>query len=72
MSASRTAADIEVSELSEQAAAELFDRICQREMRISGAEFLERWDAGLYEDADPDELTGLADVMLAVPLVREI
>jgi hypothetical protein len=72
MSAGRTAADIEVSELSEQEAAELFDRICQRELQISGAMFLNDWDAGLYRDADPDVCTGLADVLLAIPLVREI
>lgn len=71
MAGSRTAADIEVDELSEQEAAELFDRICRREMHISGHEFLKGWDAGLYLDADVDETTGLADVILAVPLVRE-
>ncbi|MGH3685509.1 MAG: hypothetical protein ACRDSM_10745 [Pseudonocardiaceae bacterium] len=71
MSGSRTAADIEVAELNEHEAAELFDRICLREMHISGAEFLKGWDAGLYLDVEPDEFTGLADVILAVPLVRE-
>jgi hypothetical protein len=72
MSAGRTAADVGIGELSEQDAAELFDRICRRELHTSGAEFLRSWDAGLYGDVDPDAYDGLPDVLMALPLVREV
>jgi hypothetical protein len=57
-------------ELDEQQAADLFDRICQREMGISGAEFLARWDAGLYRGVDVDDVDGLPDVVAALPSIR--
>ncbi|MGH3863831.1 hypothetical protein [Actinokineospora sp.] len=64
------AADVEVDELSAEAAARAFDAITQREMGISGAEFLERWDAGEWEQTDFDEVPGLVDVWMSIPLVR--
>lgn len=63
---------VEVIELDPREAATLFDGICRREMRISGADFLEGWDAGLYRHLDPDVSTGVVEVLHAVPLVREI
>lgn len=71
MSGSRVAADVEVDEMSEQEAADLFDRICRREMGISGAEFLQRWDGGVYNGVDVDSVAGLPDVVMSLPLVRE-
>jgi len=42
----QTAYDVEVDQMSEQAAGEVFDGIARRELGISGSEFLQRWDAG--------------------------
>jgi hypothetical protein len=56
--------------LDETEATALFDRICRREMSLTGAEFLERWDAGEYSDTDVDSVPGLADVVMALPLIR--
>lgn len=41
----RAAYDVEVDQMSEQAAGEVFDGIARRELGISGSEFLQRWDA---------------------------
>jgi len=76
MGGSRAAEDVPIKELSQQEAGqeagELFDRICRREMRISATEFLQRWDAGEYDRTDVDSVPGLADVAMALPLIREI
>lgn len=66
-----TAEDVQVKELSEEEAQALFDRICRREMGISSEVFLRRWDAGEYDKADVDSVAGLADVAMALPLIRE-
>lgn len=71
MSGSRAAAEVQVKELDQTTAEELFDRICQRQMGISGAEFLRRWDASEYADTDVDSVPGLADVVMTLPLIRE-
>lgn len=72
MGGSRAAEDVPIKELSQQEAGELFDRICRREMRISATEFLRCWDAGEYDRTDVDSVPGLADVAMALPLIREI
>lgn len=70
--ASHAATEVQVSELSEQEADELFDRICRREMGVAGVEFLRRWDAGEFADVDVDSVPGLTDVVMALPLVRDV
>ncbi len=70
MRSSRAAEDVQVKELTADEAAEAFDTICRRELGLSGAEFLSRWDAGVYGDTDVDDVAGLADVVTALPLVR--
>jgi hypothetical protein len=70
MGGSRAVEDVEVRELDDQGAADVFDGICRRELQISGAEFLDRWDAGVYKGVDVDEIDGLPDVVAAIPLVR--
>lgn len=70
MTGRRAAEDVQVTELSEQEAADLFDGICQRELHMSGSEFLRRWDAGQYRDSDVDQVEGLPDVVAAISLVR--
>ncbi|MGH3614386.1 MAG: hypothetical protein ACRDRK_17715, partial [Pseudonocardia sp.] len=66
----RAAYDVEVGEMSEQDAAEVFDGIARRELGISGQEFLDRWDAGEYESTDRDDIDGLSEVVSAMSLVR--
>ena len=66
----RTAYDVEVDQMSEQAAGEVFDGIARRELGISGSEFLQRWDAGEYQETDRDDVDGLSEVIAAIPLVR--
>lgn len=39
-----------IKELSSEEAHELFDRMAQFNLDISGDEFLRRWDAGEYQD----------------------
>jgi hypothetical protein len=68
--ANQVSDDVEVCQMSEQEASEVFDGIARRELGISGAEFLQRWDAGVYETTDRDELDGLSEVEAAMPLVR--
>lgn len=70
MSGSRAVEDVQVNELSEQEAADVFDGICRRELSISGAEFLRRWDAGEYREVDVDDVDGLPDVVAVISLVR--
>lgn len=66
----RSAYDIEVKQLGEQEASEVFDGIARRELGLTGPEFLRRWDAGAYEDTDVDDVDGLSEVVAAIPLVR--
>jgi hypothetical protein len=65
-----TTCDVEVVELDDAEAADLFDRIARREMGISGAEFLARLDNGDYEDVDHDSVPGLVEVWMSLPFVR--
>ena len=68
--ASHAATDGQVSELSGQDAGEVFDGIYRRELKISGPEFLSRWDAGVYRDVDVDNVDGLPDAVAAISMVR--
>jgi len=68
--ASQTTYDVEIVSLTEEEAVAAFDALAQREMGISGAEFLRRWDAGEWVDVNWDTVRGLVDVSMALPLVR--
>jgi len=48
----------------------LFDRRARRYLGISGAEFLQRWEAGHY-DADPDA-PGVQNVVALLPFVQHL
>lgn len=63
-------AEVEIVELSGDAAVRAFDELARREMGISGDEFLARWDAGEWSDRDFDDVPGLVDVWMGLPLVR--
>jgi hypothetical protein len=68
--ASSATCGVDVVELTEQQARGTFDKIARREMHMSGTEFLKRLDAGEFNGVDIDSVDGLADVWMALPLVR--
>jgi hypothetical protein len=49
---------------------DMFDRIAQKNMGVSGLDFLLRWDAGEFEGVDWDSVEGLRAVAMAIPLAR--
>lgn len=59
-----------VIELDADQGERLFDRIVRREMGMSAAEFLSRWDAGEWDEADYDAVPGLIEVRNALPFIR--
>lgn len=70
MSASATD-QAEIVEIDDAAMAhEVFDAVCNRELSITGAEFLRRWDAGEYRGVDVDDVEGLSEVVAALPMIR--
>lgn len=60
----------EIVELNDQEAAEAFDGIAQREMGMSGRDFVRRWDAGEWAGHRMDDVQGLVATWMALPLVR--
>jgi hypothetical protein len=68
--ASQTTYGVELVSLTEEEAVAAFDALAQREMGISGEEFLRRWEAGEWADVDLDSVSGLVDVSMGLPLVR--
>lgn len=64
------ATDSEVIELSELESNDMFDRISQFNMGISGSEFLRRWDEGEFDGVSWDAVPGLAEVAIAISFVR--
>lgn len=67
---SNVKSEANVVEYDSEQGAKLFDKIAQREMGMSGPEFLRRWDAGEWDDVDYDEVPGLIEVRNALPFVR--
>jgi hypothetical protein len=47
---------------------ETFDQAARGYLKISGVEFLRKWDAGKY--LDPDTQEGVMSVAMLIPLVR--
>ena len=70
MTRDTAACDVEIVELSDAEASTAFDQLAQREMGISGDEFLRRWDSGEWTDKDFDDVPGLVEVWMGLPLVR--
>jgi hypothetical protein len=60
----------EIVEVGQAEAAAMFDGIARRQMGISGEEFLRRFDAGQYDERDADDVPGLVETWMALPLVR--
>lgn len=57
-----------IKELSTKEGRELFDKATRYYLGISGKEFIERLDAGEFED--PDEDPDVAEVLALVPFAR--
>lgn len=57
----------EVIVLDSDDSADLFDRIAQANMSITGVDFLRRWDSGEFSNVDWDSVPGLAEVAIALP-----
>lgn len=50
--------------------ADVLDRVAQREMGMSGVEFLARWDRGEFAGVNWDDVPGLADVAMVIDFAR--
>src|SRR5215203_2038528 len=70
MSIAESSASVEVSELTPEEATAVFDRIVRSALNLSGEQFLADFDAGKFDDVEPDAHPGLLDVLMALPLVR--
>lgn len=57
----------EVVDMNDSEASDLFDQITQRQLQISGSEFIRQWNNGDYADVDVDSVPGLAQVVTALP-----
>jgi hypothetical protein len=59
---------VDTRELTRQEGEAIFDEAARRHLKMSGAEFLRKWDAKEFGD-DPDQ-PGIMDVAFLLPLVR--
>jgi hypothetical protein len=59
--------EVEVVEVSRKEGRAMLDRAAREVLNISGNEFLDRWDAGEYEDADDPAVTRVA---MLIPFAR--
>ncbi|SHY10959.1 hypothetical protein [Mycobacteroides abscessus] len=57
----------EIVELDDFQAREMFDHVCRSQIGLSGAEFIERYQSGEYDDVDPDSIEGLPTVLCILP-----
>lgn len=58
---------LEIHEISPTEAREIFDSAAQYYLKMSGEEFLKRWEAGKFEELDQPDVMHVAVLM---PLVR--
>jgi hypothetical protein len=59
--------EVQVVEVSRKEGRAMLDRAAREVLNISGDEFLNRWDAGEYEDADDPAVTRVA---MLIPFAR--
>lgn len=57
-----------VGQLTPKEGREIFDRQARRHLNMSGADFLEAWDAEQFDD--PDSSPDVMHVAMLIPLVR--
>jgi hypothetical protein len=63
----RSHEEVEVVEVSREEGREMLDRAAREALNISGDEFLSKWDAGDYADADDPAVTRVA---MLIPFAR--
>jgi len=61
--------DVATHELSREEGEEIFDEAARRYLKMSGEEFLRKWEAKEFGD-DPDQ-PGVMDVAMLLSLVRQ-
>jgi hypothetical protein len=59
--------EVEVTEATRDEGRAMLDRAAREVLNISGEEFLARWDAGEYRDADDPAITRVA---MLIPFAR--
>jgi hypothetical protein len=59
--------EVEVVEVNREEGRAMLDRAAREVLNISGDEFLSRWDAGEYEDAEDPSVTRVA---MLIPFAR--
>jgi hypothetical protein len=64
---SRAEAEVEVAEATREEGRAMLDRAAREVLNISGGEFLAKWDAGEYGDADDPAVTRVA---MLIPFAR--
>jgi hypothetical protein len=62
--------ECEIHECTPQEATEIYDRVARKWMGVSGAEFLQRWDAGEWDGVDLDDVPGLVELWVLMPFGR--
>jgi hypothetical protein len=59
-----------VAELDRDEGRAMFDRLCRRDLGISGEEFLARWDAGEYASIPDGENSRVMHLAMLIPFAR--
>jgi len=62
--------EVTAVELNAEEARALFDAVTRERLGMSGADFLHAYDAGKFDDVEPDQVPGLTDVVMALPFAR--
>jgi len=62
--------EVTAVELNAEEARTLFDSLTRERLGMSGADFLDAYDAGKFDDVEPDQVPGLTDVVMALPFAR--
>lgn len=62
--------EVTAVELNAEEARTLFDTVTREHLGMSGADFLVAYDAGKFDDVEPDQVPGLTDVVMALPFAR--
>ncbi|BBZ11588.1 hypothetical protein [Mycobacterium branderi] len=59
--------DVQIVDIERDQAFKRFDQVCQRELHISGHEFVENYLNGAYRGVDVDSVQGLSKVLSILP-----
>jgi hypothetical protein len=59
--------DVEIVEVTDAEAFERFDQVCLHYLQLSGADFVELFKRGKFDDVDTDSIPGLSKVLSILP-----